>query len=581
MKKNLLATLLFLLPFMGAKAEVDPNFYIYLCFGQSNMEGNAELEAVDKEYVDDRFLTLACTDFTSPQRKMGEWYTAYPPIVRPWTRLGMADYFGRSMVAALPAEYRVGVVDIALGGVDIKGFMSEEVEDYLKTVEDWLKNYFAAYDNDPYKRLVEMGKVAQQSGVIKGILLHQGETNNGQQDWLQKVKTIYERLLNDLDLKAEEVPLFVGEMVDAAAGGVCSLHNSVIAKVPSVIPTAHVIRSTGCEAQADNIHFTSSSYRTMGKRYAIEALNQLGRPAQVDADYQTPESLKKFFTATGLTDINDMTLKTGSSRNITVTANFEDGHKEDVTAEAVIACTGSVSASGTQVTATEEGEGTVTVTYTDFTGAEVSTTFNVSSQAGSGTNRFLAVNNGSAGVNNWDKQAICTLSSSMEVGKTYVVRADIRADEGGDCALWPIWSTSTNVNQWGGSNDVQYLAAYRLTSTFQEFTWEFKAEFPIDKLQWAFGLIGGRVCFDNVSCVEKGTDNEMVVNGDFETDNISHWAIITWAGQTLGIDEETTTAIQPVKTMPEAPACYNLNGQRMTKPGKGLYIINGKKTILK
>ena len=25
---------------LGAQAEVDPNFYIYLCFGQSNMEGN-------------------------------------------------------------------------------------------------------------------------------------------------------------------------------------------------------------------------------------------------------------------------------------------------------------------------------------------------------------------------------------------------------------------------------------------------------------------------------------------------------------------------------------------------------------
>ena len=27
---------------VGAKADVDPNFYIYLCFGQSNMEGNAQ-----------------------------------------------------------------------------------------------------------------------------------------------------------------------------------------------------------------------------------------------------------------------------------------------------------------------------------------------------------------------------------------------------------------------------------------------------------------------------------------------------------------------------------------------------------
>lgn len=283
-KALLWATLLLsALPLQHAAAAADPNFYIYLCLGQSNMEGNAATEAVDNAYVDPRFQMMACVDFTDPARKMGQWYTAYPPIVRPWTRLGMADYFGRSMVAALPADYKVGVVDVAIGGVDIRGFLSEEVADYLSTAEDWMKNSFAAYDNDPYKRLVDMAKVAQESGVIKGILLHQGETNTGQQDWPDKVKKIYERLLSDLGLDAADVPLLVGEVVGADAGGACAAHNAVIAKVPSVIPTAHVISSVGCEAQADHLHFTASSYRTMGKRYAQAALSLLGLDAKVDA----------------------------------------------------------------------------------------------------------------------------------------------------------------------------------------------------------------------------------------------------------------------------------------------------------
>ena len=91
--------------------------------------------------------------------------------------------------------------------------------DYIAPEADWLKNYFAAYDNDPYKRLVDMARIAQQSGVIKGILLHQGESNNGETAWPQKVKTVYERLLNDLNLKAADVPLFVGETVSSAEGG--------------------------------------------------------------------------------------------------------------------------------------------------------------------------------------------------------------------------------------------------------------------------------------------------------------------------------------------------------------------------
>ena len=196
--KRILLFLMVLTATLNIQAAVDPNFHIYLCFGQSNMEGQAEPQTVDKAYVDPRFQMLACVDFqyTSPKRTMGQWYTAYCPLVRDWTKIGMADYFGRTMVAALPSNVKIGVVDVAIGGVDIKGFMSEEVENYLANLDannQYLKPAFQAYANDPYKRLVDMAKIAQQSGVIKGILLHQGETNTGQTAWLQKVKTVYER----------------------------------------------------------------------------------------------------------------------------------------------------------------------------------------------------------------------------------------------------------------------------------------------------------------------------------------------------------------------------------------------------
>lgn len=55
MKKYTLISLLMLMSALAAKAAVDPNFYVYLCFGQSNMEGNAQPEAMDQTYVDPRF----------------------------------------------------------------------------------------------------------------------------------------------------------------------------------------------------------------------------------------------------------------------------------------------------------------------------------------------------------------------------------------------------------------------------------------------------------------------------------------------------------------------------------------------
>ena len=277
----------------------EPQFYVYLCFGQSNMEGNATPEAQDKT-VDPRFQMMACVDFTSPKRKMGEWYDATPPLVRQGTGLGMADYFGRTMVANLPENVKVGVIDVALGGTKIEGFISEEVAGYIKNEADWLKNYFKSYNNDPYKRMVDMAKIAQQTGVIKGILLHQGESNNGQQDWPKKVKLIYDRLMEDLNLNPEEVPLFVGETVSQAAGGSCYHHNAVIAKVPSVIPNSYVISSAGCPQRGDGLHFTAAGYRTMGKRYAQAALKVLGIEANIEEDTPTPPTefeLDKKFTS--------------------------------------------------------------------------------------------------------------------------------------------------------------------------------------------------------------------------------------------------------------------------------------------
>ena len=284
MRYSIVSIVLILVSVLEIKAEADPKFHIYLCFGQSNMEGALPPEAVDLEYVDDRFQTLASVNFSSPYREKGKWYTAYPPIVRENTGLGMADYFGRTMVAALPVDYRVGVVDVAIGGVGIKAFMSEEASNYT-----WIMpSAFAAYGNNPYTRLVEMAKIAQKSGVIKGILMHQGEADSGQNDWPQWVNIIYKRLLSDLELDAMEVPLLVGELVNASEGGACADHNSLIAQLPTIIPTAHVVSSVGCPCSPDYMHFSLEGYRIMGSRYATTMLSLLSIPDEPEpvVDYQ-------------------------------------------------------------------------------------------------------------------------------------------------------------------------------------------------------------------------------------------------------------------------------------------------------
>ena len=46
-------------------------------------------------------------------------------------------------------------------------------------------------------------------------------------------------------------------------------------------------------------------------------------------------------------------------------------------------------------------------------------------------------------------------------------------------------------------------------------------------------------------------------------------------------DSDGTTAIRETKQLKENGAYYTLQGQRVVNPGKGLYIKNGKKVVIK
>jgi len=245
----------------------DKNFHIFLCFGQSNMEGNAPAEAVDTTDVPERLLLLPAVDMPRMGRTKGVWCKAVPPLVGQWYGLTPADYFGRYLVANLPEKERVGIINVAVGGIDIKGFMPDSIAPYAAKAPDWMVSKLKEYDNDPYTRLIEMARQAQQEGVISGILLHQGETNTGDERWLGWVKQVYERMLADLNLSAEEVPLLAGEVVNADQGGVCAAMNPIINRLPEVIPTAHVISSAGCTCREDHLHFDAAGYRELGRRY--------------------------------------------------------------------------------------------------------------------------------------------------------------------------------------------------------------------------------------------------------------------------------------------------------------------------
>ena len=120
------------------------------------------------------------------------------------------------------------------------------------------------------------------------------------------------------------------------------------------------------------------------------------------------------------------------------------------------------------------------------------------------------------GENLWDRQAVYTLPKALEKGAKYTLTMKMRTSA--DCAelgFWPIWNASANKNQWGGSDDVQYLAAYHVEAgDWKTLTWNFTANFTLDTFQFVFGKYGGTLDIDDMVLVKEGTSENLIANAD-------------------------------------------------------------------
>ena len=260
-------------------AAPDPNFHIYLAFGQSNMEGQGDIGQQDKT-VDERFQVLWAADNGSCSGKTkGKWSTAVPPLAHcQGAKLGPTDYFGRTMVEKTDPQIKVGVIVVAVAGCSIKLFDKNNYTSYIssvQTTQNWMMGRINTYGGNPYGRLIEMAKKAQEDGVIKGIIFHQGETDAGDGNWPSAVKKVYSNIIKDLGLE-NDIPFLAGEVLRS---GVSAGANNNIAKLPQQSKNFYVVSSEGFNqalGDGQNVHFTSQEYRDFGKRYAEKMIEVLG-----------------------------------------------------------------------------------------------------------------------------------------------------------------------------------------------------------------------------------------------------------------------------------------------------------------
>lgn len=234
----------------------DKNFHLYLLVGQSNMAGRGEVEQEDRN-IHLRVLAL---------NKSEEWMPAADPIHfdKPMAGVGPGVAFGKAM-ADNDLEIRVGLIPCAAGGSPIISWQAG--------------GYWGQTDSHPYDDAIKRTKLAMESGILKGIIWHQGESDSNEDN-----SGLYESKLADLikalrqDLNAPKVPFIAAtisdfanpELMDPKAEIVSQrqIVNAAIRNIPKLVKHTAYVESTGLKHKGDNLHFDSASSRELGRRYA-------------------------------------------------------------------------------------------------------------------------------------------------------------------------------------------------------------------------------------------------------------------------------------------------------------------------
>lgn len=260
--------------------------YLYLCIGQSNMVGKG-IVAPEDTIPEPRFLSLSATN-ADDGRKVGEWRLAQSANCRPGEhyplQVSPTDYFGRTMVEYLPENVSVGIIQVGVDGCPLRLF--ERNNQFADSIHpDWMEGQIASYDHNPRERLIALAKQAIEEGWnVKGLLVHQGETDAYSEYWPKELGKIYNEIREDLNITGEDFPILVGEAIGIDQNGVCAHANPTLDSVHEFLPNAYTISSYACEASEDNLHFSAAGYRKLGRRYAVKMLQLMGYDLPTDAD---------------------------------------------------------------------------------------------------------------------------------------------------------------------------------------------------------------------------------------------------------------------------------------------------------
>ncbi len=244
------------------------NFHLFLLMGQSNMSGGVGLAAGDTQPVPRVLKMRYAKEGEEPKWAPGA-HPLHPRRPNKKARFGPGLSFAETYVADKPGV-AVGLIPMAWGGRSIVQLSK---------------------GSEIYSDAIRHTKAAMQSGTLKGVLWHQGESDTVEQTRTDAYENRLHLLIEDVrkDLGNRQLPFIVGNLAEFYGTGKdhkapdrvarITKIKEILRRLPKKVPHTGFVESTGCSPAARaKVHFDRKSCLLMGKRYAKVYAEMFAKP---------------------------------------------------------------------------------------------------------------------------------------------------------------------------------------------------------------------------------------------------------------------------------------------------------------
>ena len=225
------------------------NLWVFILAGQSNMAGRGFVEPSDT-LADTRILTIT---------KNKQWILAKEPLhfYEPTlTGLDCGLSFGRELIKHIPDSVSIALIPCAVGGSSIQKWLGDSLFRNVQLFSNFKNNL----------------DFANQYGIVKGILWHQGESN-ATPEFIPEHRQNLEKLISEFRGAAgnDVLPFFIGELASFAIPErqpKWDAINNIIHTLANNDNNVFVIETKDLATKGDRVHFDSKGQRSMGWRFA-------------------------------------------------------------------------------------------------------------------------------------------------------------------------------------------------------------------------------------------------------------------------------------------------------------------------